>query len=1285
MKKTILLLFICIQFSGIAQLSGTFSIDWKNYSALSATSVLFKTPRFQEDHFYFDAQKKAIFFISNTIYKDNVDENSIQISNIVYENISKNDLGDLNLESIPSKLEAVMHQTKARNETKISFSVTPIIKEGDFFKKLIAFDYSVSNKTITKRSVLDIDNRRDFNNRTNSVLAAGDFYRFYIEKSGVYKLSKDFLKQLGLNVDQIDPRSIRLYGNGGRMIPLKNAIDYPADLTENAIQVIGENDGVFDNEDYVLFYGEGVDNWSQENETHLNLYADRSYYYITASADFGKRVQPIVQPNNAATTIFNNFDEVQFYEKDKINLARLGRKWFGEDFSIEDTQSFDFEIPNPTSGSTVKIKVNAGAIAYIGTKFDISANGSIVGSLSLPKTDAISSSKATENLFLGNFSATEKIKIELKYDNAGVPSAKGYLDYIELQSKRNLIGYGKQFRFQCNAAATLFGVGEYQISNAATITQIWDITDIYNVESVENSAGTSFSYKANLGEIRQYIALDNNDFLLPNKEKQTKIANQDLKGTIFENAQGESQDVDYLIITPSFLHTQAEKLASFHRSYSNLKVEVVDLENIYQEFSSGKQDIGAIRNFVKYVYRNASSEDKKVKYVNLFGDASFDFKNRIQNNTNIVPIFHSIDSFSLSSTYISDDFFVLMDDNEGDMEPTTSEGLDIAVGRMPVLDAIQAEEMIAKIIRYHDIKSFGRWRNNFVLISDDVDKNGEESLEIGLNKLGDELFDKKPFINVKKIHSDSYVQETAAGGDRYPKVREDFVNAFEQGALVFNYFGHGGEDGLAHERILEKSDAQNLTNEYKMPLFVTITCEFTRFDNPFRPTAGEYMYWNPKGGAISLITTTREIGLSTGLSINNILSKQLFGFNTNETISMAEALRRTKNLYPYNPEMVFYIGDPALVLAIPNPKIVLTKINNIPISEPVDSLKALSNIKISGEIRDENGTNLMGNYSGDLAVTIFDKPIIRQTLGNDGTTNGDNDLITLSFSNLGETIFRGNATILNGLFEFNFVVPRDIRVPVGNGRISFYAKKTNELSNQTGFDTSIIVGGINENAVADDVPPKVKLFMNDQTFVSGGITNESPFLLAFLEDQNGINTASGIGHDIIAVLDGDVNKPIVMNDYYETEPNDYTKGKLKFPFRNLTLGLHTLSFKAWDVYNNPVMSEIQFLVVGNEDITLTNVLNYPNPFVNYTQFWFTHNHPFEPLEVQVQVMTVTGKIVFTKNQIINTDGFLSREISWDGTDDFGDKIGKGVYVYKLTVKSTFTNKKVEKYEKLVIL
>jgi hypothetical protein len=209
--------------------------------------------------------------------------------------------------------------------------------------------------------------------------------------------------------------------------------------------------------------------------------------------------------------------------------------------------------------------------------------------------------------------------------------------------------------------------------------------------------------------------------------------------------------------------------------------------------------------------------------------------------------------------------------------------------------------------------------------------------------------------------------------------------------------------------------------------------------------------------------------------------------------------------------------------------------------------------------------------------------------------------------------------------------------------------------------------------------------MNDETFVNGGITNESPYFLAFINDENGINTASGIGHDMVAILDGNESNPYIVNDYFETELNDYTKGKIRFPFRNLSPGLHTITFKAWDVYNNFVTAEIQFLVINDDEMALTNVLNYPNPFVSYTEFWFTHNKPYEPLQAQVQIITITGKIVKTINQTITTEGFLSREIIWDGKDDFGDKLGKGTYIYKLTVNSTITNKKTEKIEKLVIL
>ena len=824
---------------------------------------------------------------------------------------------------------------------------------------------------------------------------------------------------------------------------------------------------------------------------------------------------------------------------------------------------------------------------------------------------------------------------------------------------------------------------------------MWDVTDRFNVASYENTSGANFNFKVNLGTAKKYVAIDLSDTFAPLRESSAVVVNQNLKGSIFKDAQGNFQDIDYLILTPEFLSAQAERLADFHRSNSGLVVRVVTLEKIYNEFSSGKQDIAAIRNLIKYVYWNSSAPDKRVKYVNLFGDASYDYKNRLFNNTNIVPVFHgfnplatetnNVSNFSLYSTFMSDDFFGLMDDGEGQMLGSF-DGIDIAVGRMLVASVSQAKEMVDKVIEYHDEKSYGRWRNNYVIYSDDADNSTDATLQFGLDNLANTLTAQKPFVNVKKIHTDSYLQQVAAGGERYPEAKKDFLDAIELGALVFNYFGHGSEESLARERLFEKLDAQNLTNRYRYPLFITITCEFTRFDDPNRFTGGEYMFWNKSGGAIGLIATTRQIGVTTGFIMNNLLSEDLYAFGSNNYPSIAEALRLTKlSTGSDNRRVVFYIGDPALKLAIPKPKIVLTKVNDVPTNQPLPVLQALSLTKITGEVRDENDV-LFSGYNGDLAVQIFDKDINRATLGNNGVTDS-NGLIVMNFTTLGETVFRGNASVVNGQFEFSFVVPQDIRIPVGNGKISFYAKRdAPNLDNQTGYDRSIQIGGVNANPVTDTNPPTVRLHMNDEGFVSGGITNCSPILLAFLTDENGINTASGIGHDIVAILDGDESNPYVLNEYYETENDDYTRGYVRFPFRDLAPGMHTILFKAWDVYNNLITTEIQFnAICSSEGLQLEKVLNYPNPFVSYTEFWFTHNMPFEPLDVQVQILNVSGKLVKTINQQVTTEGFLCREITWDGRDDFGDKLGKGVYVYKIKVRSTTTGKSVEKYEKLVIL
>ncbi|WP_046745186.1 type IX secretion system sortase PorU [Kordia zhangzhouensis] len=1291
MKKKLTLL-IGLLFISVQAQNKHFDLTWSDSPVeFLKENTITKLPTFNEEY-YVNNDDGTISFIAQWNDDRYVNANSIRIDNVVYGAISRENLGAINKQLLPTTIKAKIVNSSARNKNAHILIVSPLINDNGNVKKVLSFD--VSYNFLANRSNIVVKSAEAI---TNSVLASGSFYKFSVEESGVYRLSADFLNQLGLDTGSLDPKKIKIYGNGGRMIPLLNSQNEYYDVTENAITVVGEDDGQFNAQDYILFYAEGPKKWNADSQTHINAYTDKTYYYITAdgTAD-GKRIPEAVQPTGTPDVTITEYDGYQFHEVDNINIVKLGRRWFGEVFNIETEQTFNFTLPNLVTSAPVRIGIKPAAVSNGTTSMTTVINGQPAQNTNGQPTFAFSfapindSSFATQHIVSGvsqlqqgliedevNLSS-ENLNITLTYQNNGIAGSVAYLDYISIWSKHTLTGTGSQFTFRYNDARNSMGIGEYVFSNASSITQVWDITDIWNIRKISNdTAASAFSFTAPMGEIREYIAVDGSQFLIPTIEPNSLVANQDLKGTIFNDG-----DVDYIIVSPDHFTVQAERLADFHRNYSGMNVKVVTLTSIYNEFNTGNPDIGAIRNFIKYVYDNASSLDNRLKYVCFFGDASYDYKNRIAGNSNIVPVYHAYDSFNLTRGFMSDDFYGMMDQNEGTL--AVSDRLDIALGRMLVNDVNQAKEMVDKTLTYYSKEAYGRWRNTVTIVSDDAENNSDKDLEVDLDALGNTIAQEKPFINISKIHSDAYVQQSSAAGERYPEVNEAIKDNIALGSLVVNYFGHGGEDGLAGERIFEKVDSQELANDCRLPLFITITCEYTRFDNPLRDTAGEFMFWNENGGAISLLTTTRQIFQNVGVSINELLARYLFSYGSNEYQPISEALRQTKNLVTTsNKRTVFYIGDPALKLAIPKPRVNLTAINDVPITQPTDTLKALSRIKMAGNITDEAG-NIMNTYNGTVFSTIYDKKIQRQTLANDFP-------FILDFETLGEIIFRGKAEVVDGTFEFEFVVPRDITIPVGNGRVSFYAEKEGVLEDHTGFNESFKVGELNEDAPVDNEPPVINLYMNDESFVSGGITNESPFLLAKLSDENGINTASGIGHDIVAILDGDEVNPFILNDYYETELNDYTRGIVKFPLRDLEDGTHTLSLKAWDVYNNSSTTEIQFTVFNeNNSLTITNVLNYPNPFVSYTEFWFNHNSSSE-LDIMVQVFTVSGKVVRTLVGKTNAEATskdyssLSRDIVWDGKDDFGDKLGKGVYVYKITVKSPLTNQKVEKFEKLVIL
>lgn len=1266
MKKILFLLFI-VAFSSLYSQSRQITLDWGDTKGQKQSSLI-------DNSLNFNVTKNEYI----THWKDDgfATPGSLVVSNIRYQTISKNELSNIDIQSIPNTINYRISSNKSRNEIFTTLLITPIINQNGVYRKVVSFNiaYSKNNSQLLNRN----------SSITNSLLNTGQWFKFKIDQAGIYKIDRDFLNSLGMDVNNIDPRKLKIVGNGGNMLPLSNSENVDLELKQNAIQVTGEEDGSFDSNDYILFYGEN-NQLNEDSNTHINIYDNDAYYFITADGENGNRVLPYNEPAGEPSTIITRFNDYQYFEQDEINPPLVGRRWFSNRFDIENEQSFEFNFPNIVVGEPMEIKVYTIATSEVTTSMVIEVNDQLQDTFNYGTLN--NTVLASSRLFSGNVNApSETVKVTLKYNNSGNPQSNAFLDFMSINALRQLSGAEGQLPFRYDAAATLSGIGEYQISNASQFSQVWDVTKTSQISSVSNQDNAqTFSFKTQMGQIRKYIAVHNTAFFTPTQDNNSLVQNQNIKGTIFQNEQGVFQDIDYLIITPAFLLQPALKLANHHRTRNRLTVKVVTADKIYNEFSTGKQDIAAIRNLIKYVYDNASNETNRLKYVGLFGDTSVDYKNRLNGNNNILPTYHDSEfgSISASNTYMSDDFYGMMDENEGNMN--SNEKLDIAVGRIIADNVSQANDMVNKIINYESAVAFGNWRNNFVLVSDDADTNSDSNLQFRLDSLGNAISANKPNVNVIKIHSDSYQQETASGGNRYPKVNEAIENVIDVGTLVLNYFGHGGEDGLASERVITKESVQNLQNRNQYPLFVTVTCEFTRFDNPLRPTAGEFTYLNKEGGAIALISTTRQIGVGLGTDFNQKLAEYLYAYFLEEFIPPAEALRRAKNdISNANRRVIFYIGDPAMQLAFPKKEVRLTTINGTPLRQATDTLKALSRIILGGEVVDSNG-NLVSNYNGTLEAKVFDKRLQRQTLGNDGVTDANGDLIIMEFNTLGEGIFNGQASIENGTFEFEFVVPRDIAIPVGNGRVSMYAKRDGVLENQTGSSENILVGGINENAPDDNQGPLIQLFMNDESFVNGGTTNNSPILIAKLQDENGINTASGIGHDITAIIDGDESNPYILNDYYQSEVDNFTEGALSYRLRNLEEGLHTLTLKAWDVYNNSSTAEIQFVVAGSNELKIERVLNYPNPFVNYTEFWFNHNRPFEPLEVQVQVFTVTGKVVWSRNQIVNTEGFLSREINWNGTDDFGDKIGKGVYVYKLTVKSTLTNKKVEKFEKLVIL
>lgn len=1151
--------------------------------------------------------------------------------------------------------------------------------------------HRITSFSVKQTSIPFVQNYQAKSFATESVLrpGSGSWYKIAVTQDGIYKIDRQFLSSIGINVNTLNPQHINIYGNGdGRLSDMNNA-PRTDDLALNAIFIQGEGDGTFDANDYILFYAKGPHRWDVNGSNFVNvrnIYSDQSCYFININSNgTPARVQSQASITLPATHNINSYSFRAVHENDLTNFRKAGQNWYGEEFDVELSRTFNFAVPNPVPNTPSNIFVSVGASSTSTANGNIlySVNGTQLLSIFVPSSADFG--RETSNLNFNNSSSNVAMNIVFQRNN---PSAIVKLDKIELNTRRYLVFTGSQFSYRDLTSVGAGNIGEFTIQNMPPNGFVWDVSNKNMPFLVQGqNVGNDFVYRAPLDNLKEYVASNGQTYLTPTFV--SVVNHQNLHAL---------PQADYLLVThPNFI-SQANRLADLHRNYNNMSVHVVNVNDIYNEFSSGTMDASAIRLFAKMFYDRSTSWADAPKYLGLFGDGSFDPKNRVSGNNNYIPTYqHSTNSSSEYEQYNipAEDFFGFLDDNEG---TNWTSFVDIGIGRLLISDNQMAKEQVDKIEHYMrngsnfytennvncvdgvSTSTFGDWRTKSVNIADLED----HFIVTNHEPIYNYTKTNHPEINTNKLYMDAYQLETTVGGVRSPQLNEALMNSFYSGSLVINYVGHGGVEQLSDKRILTTATIRDLRNSDRLPLFVSATCEFTRFDDPGNISAGEWMTLNPLGGAIAMMTTTRTVSYSINDIVVSAFSKNVFERDANNRPrTFGDIIMNTKLGVSSNgmeKTAFILIGDPALRIALPTHKIIIDSINGVSPNATVDTIKALTKVRVKAHIEDFNG-NIISSFNGVATPSLYDKPKQMKTLGQKPLP--PKQATVLDFELQKNVIYRGQSTVTNGHFSFEFIVPKDIDYSYGNGKFSSYANSSS--TDAIGEEQRVLIGGVNPLGLNDDTGPEITVYLNNENFVNGGLTDETPFLIAKLKDENGINTVgNGIGHDITAVIDEKTSNPIILNEYFKNDLDSYQSGELRYQLSKLEPGRHTLTLKVWDVNNNSSQETIEFIVQEKSELSLEHVLNYPNPFTTSTEFYFEHNQCCTDLETQIQIFTVSGRLVKTINKSIYTQGYRSEGIHWDGKDDFGDDLGRGVYVYRLKVR-TPNGEIAEKLEKLVLL
>lgn len=1097
-----------------------------------------------------------------------------------------------------------------------------------------------------------------------SVLNEGVWYRVAVTETGVYQLSGSFLQEQGIDISAIQPDQIGIFGFGGGMLPQALSEPRYSDIPENDILVLGGTDGQFQPEDQIIFYAQGPDRVTYRRDAsgvyqlhfQKNLYADTAYYFLSLSQGTDQRITSRANETINGEPV-TNFQDHWIHENDEYNILDpgSGREWFGEYFFNGDRLNLPLALPGILSDSPISVRIDALGRTTSASSLEVSLDQNLLGEIALPPIlggTYTEKGKEASALFETTISA-EPEAISFRY-RSSESRGRAHLNRVVLNFERRLQLYGAQtgFRSLSNISQNLNG---YRITGNESML-IWDISDpIHPVSQAAEWIADAWRFGVPPSDhLHEFVAFNPNQLPSPQWEGAEPL-----------HVQPQVSTPDLLIVTPPSLRMAAEKLAELRRSHDQLDVAVVSTDAIYRQYASGRKDITAIRNYVKELYEG---EPEKLKYLLLFGKASYDYKDRLEGNINLVPTYQSRNSVHPIYSFPSDDYYGFLEDDEGYWEETFrgDHTLDIGVGRLPVKDLKEAEEVVDKLLHYaKSSKSLGEWRTFVTFLADDGDNDRYQK---DSEQLAAQLDQSLQGLNSRKLYLDAFEQEQFPNQELAPAVNEAIEEVIEKGTLLFNYVGHGNEQRLADENVLNVGMISRWTNYDRLPFFVTATCEFGRYDDPERISGAERLVLSAEGGAIGVVTTARPVFSNTNFLLNQAFYRYAFAREDGDFLRIGDIFRKTKNdaLNGRDNRNFTLLADPSMRLAYPRHQITVDSILSVSTGDVIDTLRALEQVRIFGRIVGDNISDYLESFDGELTLVLHDKAKEIQTKGNEGTT--------MQFKQTENVINRVRTRIEQGKFSVDLLVPQNINYQKEKGRISMYARNNDSVADAFGGLDSLFVGGSVPGVVLDNTGPQIQLYINDSTFQTGGITGTEPWLLAYFVDDQGINLSEQqVGHEIIAELtrlDNDGNlRSFQLNDFYRPQLNDFRRGSLQYPLGSLEEGNYMLKLYAWDTHNNVSEASIEFRVASGDQLIIENLANYPNPFDRSTSFILEHNRAGEDLSVMMSLHDVMGNQIFQLDDTFpNAAGRLTI-LDWGVSTIFNETLSPGMYIFNVVLKS----------------